>query len=138
MRFRPRFGVIGWFTVAPALFVCLLWANGGNHLSRVLPCVAVAWALMALLRIGAYFFVFWQMDPEGLFERRFWNTRVIPWRDVVLIQGLCDAPSSDYVEVFVHQPGLQAAAQPLLANPGDRAQFLAALHRYASLARFDV
>ena len=137
MRFRPKFGVIGWFTVAPALFICMLWMNGGNHLSRFLPYIAVTWALMALLRVSSYLFVFWQMDSDGLFERRFWNTRVIPWSDVVLIQGLGDVPSSDYVEVFVQRAGPEPEAHPLLANPRDRAQFLAALHRYASQARFD-
>ena len=46
-------------------------------------------------------------------------------------------PSSDYVEVFVQRAGPEPEAHPLLANPRDRAQFLAALHRYASQARFD-
>ena len=77
------------------------------------------------------------MDSQGLYERRFLSKRIIPWSDVVLIHERREPPASDYVEVFILHASPKPGALPLLANPSDRARFLAALQRYVPQARIE-
>lgn len=94
---------------------------------------------MALLRGLNQGFIYWEIDNDGLRERRLWHSKQVPWQDVVHVGSWHpNQPSSDYLEIDYARPAPMSDRGSVIANPEDRSGFLAALHRFAPNADFEV
>jgi len=138
MRFRAKFGLLGWAYVGSALFVLVLRLSRGHH-NEVLTTLAVFLPVFAALKILAQIFVYWDLDSAGLHERRLWGEKKIPWREVTRVSAWNpEQTSSDFLAVHYARSAPMSDRGSVIANPDDRKQFLADLRRYAPLAVFDV
>jgi len=135
MRFRARFGALGWCQVSLATFSLFLWFSGLH--SRFVAIYAFCLALNTLQRVFNHAFIYWELDSTSLRERRFWNTKEIQWGEVTHVGGFV-RPSSDHLEVDFAHPAPMSESGRIIARPEDRQQFLAALHRFAPQAHFEV
>jgi len=101
--------------------------------------LALCFVSMAVQRALFQAFIYWEVNPSHLRERRLWNTKEIPWKDVVHIGCWhLNEPSSDYLEIDYARPAPLSDRGSVIANPEDRSGFLAALHRFATQANVDV
>lgn len=135
MRFRAKFGLIGWGYVAFALLVLMFtpWHDRQRNYFNV-PML-----IFAAMRITSYFFVYWDVDATGLHERRFWGERKIPWQEVRRVSAWVETqPWSDTLAVHYSRPAPMSDAGSIIASPDGRRQFIAYLRRYAPSAQFDV
>lgn len=137
MRFRAKFGALGWFWVGVALFY-FLWLPFGPHRDnfawRAIPPVFYA-LMMVLSKAIAY----WDFNPTHLHERRLWRTRDVPWEEVIHIHARDPAhPSSGYLAVDYARTAPMSDRGTIIANPADRQGFIAALRRSAPQADCDV
>ena len=138
IRFRGKFGALGWMWVCVALAYLSEWVFRGRLESSTAGLAAVVFSLNVLLHISNHLFVWWDIDSAGLREHRFWNTRDVAWDEVRHVQGLNAVPSSNFVEVYVYRPAPMSESFRILANPSDRQGFIAALRRLAPQAEFEV
>ena len=137
MRFRAKFGALGWCYVGLACFFAFLWISGDRHVGFV--SLVLGFSLLTLQRVLNHIFVYWDIDSIRLFERRLWNTREIPWCEITNIASWTpDQPSSDFLEVSFARPAPMSDRGSVIANPEDREAFIAALHKFAPQAEFDV
>lgn len=94
---------------------------------------------MATARTLSQAFIYWDVDPEGLRERRLLSTRSIPWQEVVHVGSWRpNQPASDYLEIDYARPAPISDRGTVIANPEDRSGFISALRRFAPQANFDV
>lgn len=138
MRFRYKFGALDGAWVWLALFMTVLWSSAHGHRSTNLSILAASWIFLAALRVSNHLFVYWDLDSTGIRERRFWGIKQIPWSEVTLVQGLNGSPSSNFLEVWSSRPSPISASDRVLAYPGNREEFIAALRRFAPQANFEV
>lgn len=134
MRFRPKFGLQGWSWVALGCLSTLLLARA--HSNRLLWSV---WPILALQFIFGKVFIYWEVDASGLHERRFWRRKEIAWDEITHVGSwIPSQPGSDYVAVDYGRPAPMSDRGSVIANPADRAEFIAALRRFAPQADFEV
>jgi hypothetical protein len=94
---------------------------------------------MASVRALSQAFIYWDVDPEGLRERRLWGTKSVPWQEVVHVGSWHpNHPASDYLEIDYARPAPIYDRGSVIANPDDRSGFLSALRRFATQANFEV
>jgi len=136
MRFRAKFGLLGWVYVGSALLVLVLRLSRGHH-NEVLTTLAVFLPVFAAFKILAQIFIYWDLDSAGLHERRLWGEKRIPWQEVTRVSAWNERPSSDFLAVHYARSAPMSDQGSVIANP-DRDHFLADLRRYAPLAVFDV
>lgn len=134
MRFRRKFGALGWCTVGLACLEVVLWLSGLR--SETLTFLALSSVLIALRQSVSYLWTYWDFDDEDLCERRLWRKRKVAWREVTHISQW--AQNSNYLIVDHTQLEPMSDRGTIVANPEDRAGFLRTLHRFAPQARFDV
>ena len=94
----------------------------------------IGWPLLALLRILNSIIVYWECAPSGLRERRIWRIKDVQWDQVRQIGRW--KPKDDTVAVIFARPAPLSTSGCIVADPTDRAGFLAALRQYAPLANF--
>jgi hypothetical protein len=139
MRFRTKFGAQGWCLVSVAiLYAC--FAYFGYHLQRsVWGFAAGVWVWLALLRILSQIFCYWEADSESFREHNFWVKKEIPWEEVTRIGSFNPKqPSSSFLAVDYARGAPMSERGHIVANPADREQFIAVLHRFAPQATFEV
>jgi hypothetical protein len=101
--------------------------------------LAVIFVILASQRVFSQVFIYWDLDSDFLRERRLWNKREVAWKEVTHVGSWHPKqPSSDYLAVYYARPEPMSDRGSIIANPEDRAQFVAALRRYAPQAKFDV
>lgn len=139
MRFRAKFGLLGWVYVAFASFVIVLILSprqhhGDQRFFAVLPTL-----VLAVLRILSQIFIYWEINSDGLRVRRFWDEKTIPWQEVTRVGAWNPKhASSDVLAIDYFRSAPMSDQGSVIANPEDRQQFLANLRRYAPQAVFDV
>jgi hypothetical protein len=137
MRFRAKFGAIGWCWVGMAGLQAVLWLS--RKRSGAVDSFALGCVLIALQQALNHAFIYWEIGPDGLRERRLWNTKEVPWQEVVHVGSWHPKnTASDYLEIEYARPAPKSDRGSVIANPEDRSGFLAALHRFATQASFDV
>jgi hypothetical protein len=138
MRFRAKFGLIGWcvvfitcFNVFDSLSIKHSFSSWGVG-DTFLAILALQWTLIKTL-------TYWKMGAGSLHERRLWNAKDIDWQEVTHV-GASDSehPDSGYVTIDYARPSPMSDRGRILADPADRALFLATLHKFAPQAEFDV
>jgi len=135
MRFRARFGAVDYFWIAGlCLYIVLpfVMPNRGLHFAQILSIAVASFQILTKT------LTWWDLDSDGLKERRLWYTREIPWREVLRVGGLNSRPASRILAIDYARPAPMSDRGQILASPGDRAQFLAALHRFVPTADFEV
>ncbi len=138
MRFRAKFGLLGWSCVALALLVLVLWFSSGYH-NETLGILATTLPILAAIEILKEVFIYWELDADGLCERRFWTEKKIPWQEVIRVSAWnSEQPSSDFLAIDYARSAPMSDRGSVIANPEDRQRFLADLYRYAPQAAFEV
>ena len=135
MRFRAKFGALGWCWVGLACLALVLWFSGLR--SGTLGWLVICYALMALQRVLMQIFVYWDVDDDGLRERCLRNTREVAWREVQHVGGW-PKPWSDSLAIDFARPAPLSDRGSIIANPEDREEFISTLRRFAPQAAFDV
>jgi len=142
MKFRTKFGLLGWMYIPVAglhVFVSNFRINPSTRVFGQL--VAAACVLLALIRVVGYLLTYWELDADGLRERRYLRTMEVFWHEVTGVHGLGDRASSDTLVVEfdpVLKPSLPFGSNRIVATPEDREQFIATLERFAPQANFEV
>ena len=137
MRFRAKFGAIGWCWIGSTCLIAILWLTGLRHSSTGI--LALFFLLMSIQRVVFHIFIYWDMDSGSLRERRLWNTREIPWPEVTHIANwIPNQPSSDYLEINFDRSPPMSERGSVIANPEDRGGFIAAVRKFAPMAEFEV
>lgn len=140
MRFRTKFGAQGYCLVSLAILYGCFALFGPHHLQRSMWGFAAAvWLWWAFVRIMSQLFNYWELDSDSFRIRSLWSTREIPWQEVTRVGSFNPKqPSSGFLEVDYARPAPMSARGHILANPEDREQFIAAMHRFAPQATFEV
>jgi hypothetical protein len=140
MRFRAKFGLHGWLSVAMLCFLIVLKISElkSRHHNAALSPLLLMWIVFGFGRVLIQIFVYWDVDSTGLRERRLWSKRAIPWQEVIRVSGWMDRPSSYALAIDYARPAPLSDSGTVVAAPEDRQQFLSDLHRFAPQATFDV
>jgi hypothetical protein len=134
VRYRAEFGALGWCTVGLACFVLILWMDGLRSMAA--DSLALGLPVLSLQQILSHIFIYWEVGPEGLCERRYWRVKSVAW-DAVTHVGAW-APNANYLIVDHAQPGSGSDRGTIVAQPEDRAGFISDLQKYAPKADFEV
>ena len=68
--------------------------------SGVAGILALYFLLMVSQRVLFHTFIYWEVDPNRLRERRLWNTKNVLWQEVLHIGNWHrNQSSSDYLEI---------------------------------------
>jgi hypothetical protein len=140
MRFRTKFGLLGWCLVSLAILYSYS-AFFGPHRSQhsAWRFSAAVWIWWALLRVLGQFFYYWELDAGCFRVRNFWYQKEIPWGEVTRVGSFNPKqPSSGFLEVDYFRPAPMSDRGHVLANPEDRDQFIRTLRRLAPQATFEV
>ena len=145
MRFRSKLGLAFWLN----FFTCSLWISTATMSIRRHPrsdvvslqwICAITYLLLVLLNTAQYIFTWWDIRETGLFERRFWTTKSIPWSEIARIR-----PWQPYkraipntIEIMYHRDPPLSDGGSLIANPASIPQFLEALQTLAPRAVYDL
>lgn len=139
MRFRAKFGLLGWVQVAFVLFVLVLMLSPGQHNGNQRFFVVLPTLVLTVLRILSQIFIYWDINSDGLHVRRFWDEKTIPWQEVTHVGAQSPKHvSSDVLAIDYFRSAPMSDRGSVIANPEDRQQFLSTLRRYAPQAVFDV
>jgi hypothetical protein len=133
MRFREKFGLAGWIWVALACFMSDS-ALVLRHTELTSTCFVILITLFQALKCR---FLYWDLEPDRIRRQFFWSTEEIPWNKVTHVGNLAPLPWSSAVVVTYRRSAPLPGCGQILANPSDRQQFLAALHRFAPQATFE-
>jgi hypothetical protein len=139
MRFRAKFALSSWLWLAVAVFVWILFASGPHRAIGNLRYYVVLYTFIGLSQLLVHQFIWWDILPDGLYERRLWSSRTIPWAEVshVTFWPNETKPSSSLAICFSRPAPLSAAGQ-VIATPADRDGFLSVLREHAPQARIEV
>jgi hypothetical protein len=132
VRFRAKFGWVDWVWIVTASVVTVAWVIGRRSSTLFL----FVFGLNALIRIVSQVFVYWDVDSSSLREHRLWSTKEVAWQEVARV-GLW-TPKSTVLEIEYARDAPLSDRGTVIANPGDREQFLAAIHRFAPQAAFEL
>jgi hypothetical protein len=137
MRFRAKFGSIGITSVALACFYLFLLLST-RHPEPLKRSFAAVFILLASLKVLSRVFIYWDLKPTGLRERRMWHTREVPWQEIASVGSWNPKqPASDCLAIDYARPAPLSDRGRILASPADRKQFIAAVRRFAPHAAFD-
>jgi len=134
MKFRTKFGALGYCWVGFACLMGVLWLSGPHK--SYSGMFAFTCVLMASQQILNHFFIYWEVRDDHLLERRLWNAREVAWNEVTHVGNRERNP--DYLVVDHVRMAPLSERGSILANPEDRSEFIHALHRRAPQAIFDV
>jgi hypothetical protein len=138
MRYRSKVTATLWVSLCSALgwiVLGLLPRAGGVH-----RLFAAAIALISLQTLALQIFSFWEIHPDGLYERRLWSTRTIPFS---LITGVHQVTLDNgklrpgWLGIDLDRAAPLAEHKPILLVPAHSGQFLSALRHAAPQATFD-
>jgi len=139
MRFRSKFGLLGWAYLALGCSFTYLWLAGRGSGAGLYGFSAACWVVAGASLVLNSYFVYWELDSVSIRERRFWKKKEVPWGEVTRVG--CShpkAPQSGYLEVDYVRPAPKSGRGHIRANPVNRREFLAELRRLAPNANFDL
>jgi hypothetical protein len=133
MRFRQKTRLIDQAMVVLGLLFLLRIAFV-HHFSASSQLWMMVLPLLALEIVLDKSFIYWECNSSGLRERRFWRIKEVPWEEVRQVGRW--RPKAETVAVIYAHPAPLSSSGCIVANPADRAGFLAALRRFAPQAEF--
>lgn len=139
MRFRAKFALVDWAWLAVAAFVSVLFLSGPHRAASNLRYYALMMVLFAAARVLLHFFIFWEITSAGLYERRLWTTRTIPWQEITAIAPWPESrPNRDYIAIEFARSAPLSNRGSVIASPEHREDFLTELRRRAPQAALEV
>jgi hypothetical protein len=139
MRFRSKFGLLGWVFLVLGCIYAYLRHAGWSSAAGLYGISAACWALAGATLVLNSRFVYWELDSACIREHWFWKKREVPWEGVTRV--CCShpkAPKSGYLEVDYVRPAPTSSRGQIRANPTNRQEFLDELRRLATNAEFDL
>ena len=134
MRFRKKFGALGYAWAGSACLFAALWLSP-NRKPELVPFV-IYFGLMALVQIVSYFFIYWEIESDHLRERRLLTTREVSWAELKSVSPW--GKSTEYLALDYSRPAPMSDRGSIIANPEDRSAFIDAIRRYAPQASVEV
>jgi hypothetical protein len=110
----------------------------GMHATCVV--ITVSWIFLSIWTIASYFLIYWDLDSDALFERRFWTFRRVEYPAITNV-GPCGSQSASSGTIDIEFGQLGSALNPrtsVIASPLDRETFLNTLRKHADRAEFTV
>jgi hypothetical protein len=139
MRFRPKFGLMGWLWVTLACMAVFFAAFGSGRPAGSLHGFSAAiFALLPLQQILLNRTHYWELDAASLRVNLLWNTKEIGWDEIKRVGGSGGRAAANTLEVEYARAAPLSERGRVLANPQDRQQFIDALKRFAPQATFEV
>jgi len=139
MRFRAKFGALGWCWVglscAWVLIAVFKYNQSGSFPSGLSTALFV---LVGLQQVLPPLFTYRELDSSGLRVRRLWHRKEIAWEDVTHVGGFNGRSSASMLEVDYARAAPMSDSGHILANPDDRRGFIQELRKFAPQADFDV
>jgi hypothetical protein len=138
MRFRAKFVPESWIWFAICginLAIALGRILSPRHHDLGLFSLNLLTAALALLTFYGYKAASWELDADGLRQRKLWMNTKVRWQDVTRVESVWSAPFYD-LKIEYRRHGLGPKIGHILANPTDRDQFLDALRRFAPQAEY--
>jgi len=138
MRFRPKLGL----ALCLNLFSCSLWISTATMSIRKHPhsdvvslqwICAITYLLLVLLNAAQYSFTWWDIRETGLFERRLWTTKSIPWSELARTRPWQPhkRPIPNTIEMLYHRDPPISDDGSIIATPSSIPLFLEALQTRA-------
>lgn len=133
MKFRTKYAPLTWewFAIVLALVAGTFFGANRDHLKDILPAFALIVGSLSLLEFQ---FTYLELTSDCLRKRRLWKKIEIPWNEVTRVSWLGFAQHAVMIS-YGHQPEDYGW---LAASPGNRKDFIAALHKYAPHATFEL
>jgi len=138
MRFRAKLVSGSW------LFLLVAALQFGLALARILfprhsqggidDFLHILCGLLWVLIFFIPYTTFWELDADGLRQRRLWINRRIGWQEVTRVVNSW-SPAYD-LKIEFQRHGFGSRKGCILASPREHDQFLDALHRFAPQAEF--
>jgi hypothetical protein len=146
MRFREKFGPLGWFVVSLACFYACDWfflrgPSTSTATSALRGFDAAVWTCLALLIFLKRRSAYWDLDSDGLHQRRFGSKKelTVAWEKVTVVRNVIPGISWDgTVAVYYELPGSKLGFGRIVAVPERRKVFIESLQRFAPQAKFNV
>jgi hypothetical protein len=139
MRFRAKFGALGWCWIGLACSWVIVAVFKHNHSgSGIHGVTAALCATPGLLQVLTRLSTYWDLDSSGLHRHRLWHKREIAWEDVTHVGGFNGRPSASMLEVDYARAAPMSDRGRILANPDDRRGFIGELRKFAPQAEFEV
>jgi hypothetical protein len=135
MRFRQEIRLLDKAKLVLGL-LCLLRFAFIPHFSATSQWWIIVLPLSALQTILDKSFIYWECNPDGLRERRFWRIKDVPWEEVRQVGRW--RPKAETLAVIYAHPAPFSSSGCIVADPADPAGFLAALRQFAPQAVFDI
>lgn len=140
MRFYSKVSAALWINVFTAcVWVYIAFAHHTHtSIASAYKLTAAVWIFLGLVTVLMQLFCFWELRPEGLFERRLWNTRIIPFDQITRIAPalLGNKPRPGWLGIDFHRPAPMSESGTLLLAPSHPEQLLQALRQVAPRAAF--
>lgn len=147
MRFRAKFGLFGWFWVGMAFCQMFFWLDSA-HRSFIGPGLnAVIFSLFAIAQLLKRYFIYWELDSEGIHEHRYWHKRDVAWGLVTdVVNSMPGIPWEKTLTVWFYRSASKSRYRSasksrqgaLMINPIHRKQLIQALHEFAPKATIKI
>jgi hypothetical protein len=138
MRFRAKFGAIGWCSVAlGSLWLFVAFSRHSRSAHAVDWYTAAVVALPVFQQILNHLFTYWEVDSRSFRMRCLWTTKEVAWEEVKRERGAQDWPSSNTLELDYFRSAPMSDRGLIRMNPDHRGEFLQELRRFASQAEFE-
>lgn len=133
MRFRAKFGVLGYVSTGSGAFFAILWITGRHP--GTAGFFALSFFVLSLEPILNHFLVYWDIEADHLHERRLWRTTDIAWSEITHV-GYWE--KTFFLSVDHRRIPPMSDQGSIVANPEDQSGFINAVRRFAPQATIDV
>jgi hypothetical protein len=142
MRFRKKFGVLNGANLAIFTLLAILrlaGKHGGETSSLWTVLEEIALLAIPVSEGIAQALIYWDTKPDGLYARRIWRKKMIPWREISRISAFRpNQPSSRYLAIHYSRTAPSPDQGKIVVYPEHRQQFLAEIQKYAPHAIIEV
>lgn len=140
MRFRKRFGFLGWFFMIYLFIQAFSWLDV-RHLSHLDVMYCIILAFIIVFQAFSRYLVWWEIDSNGLHQRQ-WRSKkdfTIAWDKILVVRNAIPGVNWDgSVAVYYDCPESKLGFKYLVTTPEKRKKFIAALRIYAPNATFKI
>lgn len=138
MKFRPKFGLIGWIFAFNALLFDLSWFITG-HETIFGKIDAVTMTALTIFQAQRTRLTYWRVDNGFLYEQRFWKSRIVPCGQIQRVSAQTWKRSKPrFIAIDWFQGGTIEKAGRLYADPANPPQFIRALQQFVPENAFDI
>ncbi len=145
MRFRQRFSWAQVFTAAVWLLLSYFWIRKHRTnlgIRSTGEITGLIWCFLLLFNYISYFLIWWDLDQNGLRERRLFSVKTVPWRELVRVGpwNKANIKNRQFIEAEYRRSAPLSDSGKLLLRVRDdeRKELFRRLQSYAPQAQIDV